>query len=103
MESQRLENETLDRITKTLRDVGVDQKSIDEAARILTDTTKVIRDAVQDATAAKEEARKGSSEIARALEQVRDAVEKVRKQADEAVAKERERRQDQERLQGQKR
>ena len=81
---------TVEKIAKTLRDLGVDERSIAEATRALTETTKAIRDAVSDAGVAKEEVRKGSSEIAKALEQVRDAIEKVRKQTEDAVKKDRE-------------
>ena len=88
-------NETVDRIAKMLREVGVDQKSIDEATRTLSETTKAISEAVRDATVAKDEAMKGSGEIAKALEQVRDALEKVRRQTEEAVKKDREKRQEQ--------
>lgn len=81
---------TVEKIAKTLRDAGVDEKGIADAKRALSDTTKAIRDAVNDAAAAKDEVQKGSVEIAKALEQVRDAIEKVRKQTEEAVKKDRE-------------
>ena len=84
--------ETVERIAKMLRELGADEKSIDAAARTLSETTKAITDAVRDATVAKDEAMKGSGEIAKALEQVRDALEKVRKQTEEAVKKDRENR-----------
>lgn len=81
---------TVEKIAKTLRDAGVDEKSIAEATRALADTTKAIRDAVSDAVTAKDEVQKGSVEIAKALEQVREAIEKVRRQTEEAVKKDRE-------------
>ena len=88
---------TVEKIAKTLRDVGVDERIVAEATRALAETTNRIRDAVSDADVAKEEVRKGSSEIARALEQVRAAIEKVSKQTEEAVKKERENRREQKR------
>lgn len=83
---------TVGKLTKTLREVGVDEKSILEATRALTEMTQAIRDAVSDAGVAKNEVQKGSGEIAKALAQVRDAIEKVRQQTEEAVRQERENR-----------
>ena len=88
-------SETVEKIAKMLRDVGVDEKSIEAATRTLKDTTQAISNAVADASVAKEEAMKGSGEVARALEQVRDALDKIRKQTEEAVKRDRERRQEQ--------
>ena len=83
---------TIEKITKGLRDIGVDEKSIAEAARALTETSKVIREAISDASTARKEVEKGSGDIAKALEEVRDAIEKVRKQTEDAVRKGREER-----------
>ncbi len=95
MENEKLElDETVEKIAKALRGVGADEKSIADATRALMDTTKAISDAVRDAVVAKDEAMKGSGEIAKALEQVRDALEKVRQQTEDAVKKDREKRQE---------
>ena len=85
-------NETTEKLEKTLRDFGADDKTIEETKRVLAETLKAVRDAVSDVGVAKAEVQKGAGEIAKALEEVRDAVEKVRRQAEEAVRKERENR-----------
>ena len=98
MENEKIDlDETVEKIAKALRGVGADEKSIDDATRALKDTTKAINDAVRDAVVAKDEAMKGSGEIAKALEQVRDALEKVRQQTEDAVKKDREKREEQKR------
>lgn len=86
--------DTVEKLTASLRSMGVDESSIAEAKRALTQTTEVIRDALKDASVAKTEVQKGSADIAKALDEVREAVEKVRKDAEEAVKREREKRQE---------
>ncbi len=67
----------VEQIARTLREVGVDERTINDATRSLAETTNEILDAVSKANTAKEQVQKGTGEIAKTLETLRDVVLKM--------------------------
>ena len=80
-------NATVDKIEKSLRDAGLDEKIIAETKHTLAETANAIRDALNEAGAAKQEIQKGAAEVVKALEQARAAMDKARKLSAEDAAK----------------